>query len=88
MREEMISKKITEIFKEKEMKMMRIIETTIYEDRLRIYKQQRAEFEEEFNELDKERQKVIRNRKKNKKERNKALKANTKSQLLYMVRAL
>jgi hypothetical protein len=38
MREEMISKKITEIFKEKEMKMMRIIETTIYEDRLRIYK--------------------------------------------------
>ncbi len=30
----------------------------------------------------------MRNRKKNKKERNKALKANTKSQLLYMVRAL
>ena len=51
----MISKKITEIFKEKEMKMMRIIEQTIYEDRLRIYKQKRAEYEEELSEIDKER---------------------------------
>lgn len=48
MREEMISKKITEIFKEKEMKMMRTIETTIYEDRLRVYKLKRTDFEEEL----------------------------------------
>lgn len=84
----MISKKITEIFKEKEMKMMKTIEATIYDDRLRIYKLKRADFEDELNEIEKERQKILKNRKKNKKERNKALKANTRQTLLYAVRAL
>lgn len=52
LKEEMIAKKITEIFKEKEQRMIRTIEVTIVEDRLRIYKQKRAEFEDELNELD------------------------------------
>jgi hypothetical protein len=30
------------------MKMMRTIETTIYEDRLRVYKLKRTDFEEEL----------------------------------------
>jgi len=38
LREEMISKKITEIFKDKEQRMIRTIEVTIVEDRLRVYK--------------------------------------------------
>jgi hypothetical protein len=52
LKEEMIAKKITEIFKEKEQRMIRTIEATIVEDKLRIYKQKRAEFDEEINELD------------------------------------
>jgi hypothetical protein len=84
----MISKKITEIFKEKDTKMMRVIETTIYEDKLKIYKLKRAEYDEELTEIEKERQKIIRNRKKNKKDRNKALKANTRASLLFIVKAL
>jgi len=38
LREEMIAKKITEIFKEKDQKMIRTIDQTITEDRLRVYK--------------------------------------------------
>jgi hypothetical protein len=41
LKEEMIAKKITEIFKEKEQRMIRTIETTIVEDRLKVYKQKR-----------------------------------------------
>ncbi len=77
LKEEMIAKKITEIFKEKEQRMIRTIEQTITEDRLRIYKLKRAEFEEEMNELEAERKRIIK-RKKNKKERMKLLKANTR----------
>lgn len=77
LKEEMIAKKITEIFKEKEQRMIRTIEATIVEDKLRIYKQKRAEFDEEINELDQERKRIIK-RKKNKKERLKLLKANTR----------
>jgi hypothetical protein len=84
----MISKKITEIFKEKDTKMMRVIEATIYDDKLKIYKLKRAEYDEELTEIEKERQKIIRNRKKNKKDRNKALKANTRASLLFIVKAL
>lgn len=51
----MISKKITEIFKEKEMKMMRTIEATIIDDRLKVYKEKRKDFEEELAEIEKER---------------------------------
>ena len=77
LKEEMIAKKITEIFKEKEQRMIRTIEVTIVEDRLRIYKQKRAEFDEELNELEQDRKRIIK-RKKNKKERMKLLKANTR----------
>jgi hypothetical protein len=37
----MIAKKITEIFKEKDQKMIRTIDQTITEDRLRVYKTKR-----------------------------------------------
>ena len=52
--------------------MIRQIEQTIYDDKLRVYRMKRAEYEDELNELDKDRQKNIK-RKKNKKERIKAL---------------
>jgi hypothetical protein len=68
--------------------MMRVIEATIYDDKLKIYKLKRAEYDEELTEIEKERQKIIRNRKKNKKDRNKALKANTRASLLFIVKAL
>jgi len=57
--------------------MIRTIEVTIVEDRLKIYKQKRADFEEELNELEQDRKRIIK-RKKNKKERMKLLKENTK----------
>ena len=87
MKEELISKKITEIFRDKEQRMIRTIEQTIYDDKLKIYKMKRAEFEEELHELEKERIKIIK-RKKNKKERMKALKANSRNQVCFLVRAL
>jgi hypothetical protein len=87
LKEEMIAKKITEIFKEKEQKMIRTIEQTIVEHKLLIYKQKRAEFEEEMNELEAERKRIIK-KKKNKKERAKALKANTRQQLYIIAKAL
>lgn len=67
--------------------MIRTIEVTIVEDRLRIYKQKRADFEEELNELEQDRKRIIK-RKKNKKERMKLLKENTKQQFLYIAKAL
>lgn len=67
--------------------MIRTIEVTIIEDRLRIYKMKRAEFEDELNELEAERKRIIK-RKKNKKERMKLLKANTRQQFLFIAKAL
>lgn len=67
--------------------MIRTIEVTIVEDRLKIYKQKRADFEEELNELEQDRKRIIK-RKKNKKERMKLLKENTKQQFLYIAKAL
>ena len=87
LREEMIQRKINEIFKEKEAKMMRVIEQTIYEDKLKIYRMKRANYEEELLELENERKRIIK-RKKNKKEKNKALKANTRQQMRYIVQVL
>ena len=84
----MISKKISEIFKEKDSRMIRTIDNTIFDDKLRVYKMKRQDFEEELTELEKERQKILKNRKKNKKERNKALRNNSRNMLLYYVRAL
>ena len=51
----MISKKIREIFAEKNNKMIRTIETTIYEDKLRVYRMKRANYEDELVELENER---------------------------------
>ena len=72
LKEEIIAKKIIEDQQAKEVKMIRQIEQTIYDDKLRVYRMKRAEYEDELNELDKDRQKNIK-RKKNKKERIKAL---------------
>lgn len=83
----MISKKIREIFAEKNNKMIRTIESTIYEDKLRVYRMKRANYEDELMDLENERKKIIK-RKKNKKEKNKALKANTRQQLRYVVQVL
>lgn len=77
LKEEMIAKKITEIFKEKEQRMIRTIEQTITEDKLRIYHAKKKEFEEELTELEADRKRIMK-RKKNKKERMKLLKANTR----------
>lgn len=87
LKEEMIAKKITEIFKEKEQRMIRTIEVTIVEDRLKIYKLKRQEYEEELNELEAERKKIMK-RKKNKKERMKLCKQNTKQQFYLIAKAL
>lgn len=67
-KEELIAKKITEIFKDKELRMIRTIEQTIYDDNLKIFKMKRSEFDEELTEIEKERVRIIK-RKKNKKER-------------------
>lgn len=77
LKEELISKKITEIFKDKDIKMIRTIEATIIDDKLKVYKQKRAEYEDELNDLEKERVKIIK-RKKNKKEKMKALRINSR----------
>ena len=77
LKEELISKKITEIFRDKEQRMIRTIEATISEDKLKIYKMKRSEFEEELSELEKEKVKIIK-RKKNKKEKMKALRINSR----------
>ena len=76
-KEDLIRTKIAEIFRAKDKKMYRAIEATIVDDKLKVYKAKRAEYEEELTELDKERQKIGK-RKKNKKERAKALRMNTR----------
>ena len=86
-KEELIAKKIIEDQQAKEVKMIRQIEQTIYDDKLRVYRMKRAEYEDELNELEKERQKNIK-RKKNKKERIKALRQNSRQQLCFLVKAL
>ena len=77
LKEELISKKITEIFKDKEQRMIRTIEATIVDDKLKVYKAKRSEYEDELNDLEKERVKIIK-RKKNKKEKMKALRMNAR----------
>ena len=75
-REEQIAKRISETFKDREQKMYQAITQTIWDDKLRIYKQYRKEHEHKLHELEKERSKILR-RKKNKKEKQRALKKNT-----------
>ena len=87
LREEMIQKKIKEIFKDKENRMYRTIEQTIYDDRLKIYKLKKSEYEEELSELEADKKKLLK-RKKNKKEKMKLLKKNAKETLYYITKAL
>lgn len=75
-REENIIKNIQQIFKDREAKMTDKINETIWDDKLRVYKNFRKEYESRLHELEKERSKVVK-RKKNKKERNRALRRNT-----------
>ena len=67
--------------------MIRTIEQTITEDKLRMYHAKKKEFEEELQELEADRKRILK-RKKNKKERMKLLKANTRQQFLYIAKAL
>ena len=83
----MIQKKIKEIFKDKENRMYRTIEQTIYDDRLKVYKLKKAEYEEELAELEADKKK-LQKRKKNKKEKLKLLKKNAKETLYYITKSL
>lgn len=74
-REDHISKKIQDLFKNRELTMTACIKQTIFEDRS-VYKKNRKEFDSKMQDLEKEKSKIQR-RRKNKKEKMKALKANT-----------
>lgn len=84
----MISKKITEIYKEQENRMIRTIEQTIYDDGLKVYREQRSCFDAQFQDLERERIRILKNRKRTKKEKARALRLNTKSVMLICIRAL
>lgn len=75
-REENISKNINTNFKERDLRMTEKISETIVDDKLKVYKGFRKEFEHRLHELEKERAKITK-RKKNKKERQRALNKNT-----------
>jgi len=87
MKEEMISKKINDLFKEKEQKMIRTIEAAMYEDNHQMYTMFREEFAERIEEIERERARILR-RKKNKKEKLKLLKINSKQKLIYITTAI
>jgi hypothetical protein len=86
MKEELIGKKITELFKEKDQKMIKTIEAAIYEDN-QVYLGFRSEYAEKLDELDKERGKILR-RKKNKKEKIKMLRENSYQKFFYIANAV
>lgn len=69
-------KNIQAVFKDREQKRVVAIKATIWDDKLKKYKEYRKEFEGQLHDLEKERTKIQR-RKKNKKEKNKALRQNT-----------
>lgn len=75
-KEEQIGKKINELFKDKENKMISAIDKAIKDD-LSIYQEFRKEFADKIEDLEKERAKILR-RKKAKKEKMKLLKSNSK----------
>lgn len=77
LKEEVIGKKINDLFKEKEQKMIRTVEMAIYEDNHQVYTGFRKEFADKIEDLERERAKILR-RKKNKKEKMKLLKTNSK----------
>ena len=75
-KEESITKRILENFKERDFKMVQAIKQAIWDDKLKVYKMYRKEYDQRLHELEKDRGKIVR-RKKNKKERQKALYKNT-----------
>ena len=87
MKEEVIGKKINDLFREKEQKMIRTVEAAIYEDNHSVYTSFRKEYADKIEELEKDRAKILR-RKKNKKEKIKLLKINSKQKLIYITTAL
>ena len=86
-REEQIGKKINDIFKDKEQKMIRTIEAAMYEDNHSVYTQHRNEYADKIDELEKERGKILR-RKKNKKEKMKMLHENSYQRFFYIANAV
>lgn len=87
LKEEVIGKKINDLFKEKERKMIQTIEQAMYEDNHQVYTSFRNEYAEKIDELEKERGKILR-RKKNKKEKIKMLHENSYQRLFYIANAV
>ena len=86
-REELIARRIEGHDRERNTTMYRTIENTIVDDKLKVYKSKRQQFDEEISELLKEKTKIMRKRR-NKKEKMKLLKQNTKAVIRFMVMAL
>ena len=55
--------KIKDLFKKRELTMVRIIKETMEDPKQRVYKQYRREFEGKLHDLEKERQKTMRKKK-------------------------
>ena len=82
-----ITKKIRELFLEREIRMDNSIRKTIFDDDLKIYKMFRKEQEHNIYEIDRDRIKISR-RKKNKRETKKLLRLNTKEKLMMICNIL
>ena len=87
-REDTIAKKINELFKAKEDKMIRRIEEAMYENGHNLYNLFRVEFAEKITDLDNERIKITKKGKKKTKERTKLLLENNQLRLFYMASAV
>ena len=86
--EQMIMKFMVENQRERETKMIRTIEETIYEDNLKVYKHQRNYYEDELKDLETDRRKIMKRKKIKRAEKAKLLLNNSRGILLYVVRAL
>ena len=86
-KEEQIASNIQQVFKDRELKMTERIITTMWEDKLRVYKAFRKGVEADIKDLEKDRQKLLR-RKKNKKEKTRMLLKNSVERLTIMCHCL
>ena len=86
-KEEQIASNIQQVFKDRELKMTERIITTMWEDKLRVYKAFRKAVEADIKDLEKDRQKLLR-RKKNKKEKTRMLLKNSVERLTIMCQCL
>ena len=82
-----ITKKIKDLYIERETRMENTVRQTIFDDNLKIYKMFRKEQEGYLYELDRDRIKIQR-RKKNKKETKRLLRANTRDKLMVICNIL